>query len=180
MQFKLILLIAIMCLHFSTEVRGQEFKELIDGVVTVNSRTNVLGTTRKVVAIDLPRGARGFYWSVHVTKNGDGHIASRKILLDILTYKKKRGRYVARASNTLLGSSDSYFEDINIYLLETSSASSFKKRGNDDFAYYYGWKDVGDGARFIKASGGQTLYLGLHNTNISIGLKVYLQVVAVY
>ncbi len=166
---------------FSTQLTAQDFRAYFDGVVTVNSRTHHSMVNRKVIPIEIPSGAKGFFWSVNVNKRNTARRAVRKALLSQLLSKKNAGALIGAGMDAYIEYDQTRFEDINVYLLSgKSNCEKFLERMNRSYSYAEKWLDVGDGSRYVSASGPQALYLGLHNTNISVGLEVDLQIVFLY
>lgn len=176
-----ILCLLVISTVFSTRLAAQEFREYFNDVVTVNSRTHWSMVNRKIVPLKIPSGAKGFFLSVDVNKRNTPRRAVRNALIDQLWSKKRGGAFIGAGMKAYTEHDQVRFEDINIYLLSgESNRDKFLERMNYDFFYIEKWLDVGDGSRYVSADGPQTLYLGLHNTNISVGLEVGLQIVFLY
>ncbi len=168
---------------FTLTVSGQKvgLVEVYNNVLTINSASNWRGKTRITVPINLLKNAKGFYYTVSVDKRNTTRRASRKILLKLLTDKYEYKGDLADDAEIIIAKEQEKYEDINIYLLPSKTDSDlFQKRMNNDYKYLNKWEDVGDEVRFIPVDGPKTLYLGLYNSNMTLGLDVHLQVVARY
>jgi|GEM_PF-5081082 len=177
-----ILFIMVFFFFFNTEAQINSPKEIYKGTFTVNSVTAWRGKTRVAVPLQIPVNAKGFYYTVYVSKRNTYRPEARKVVFNVLADRLGTRSENADIADEIIMKEQGKYEDINIYLLPSEQDSQlFEKRMNYDFMALKEWKDVGEEVTFVSTeSTGETLYLGFLNTNSSLGLEVYLQVVAQY
>jgi len=178
----ILLFSAVFFFFLNVEAQNDSLKELYKGTFTVNSATAWRGKTRVAVPLQIPANAKGFYYTVYVSKRKTFRPEARILIFNVLADRTGTRPENAERANEIILKEQGKYADIDIYLLPSEADSQlFEKRMNYDFTALKEWKDVGDEVKFVPANDvGQTLYLGFLNTNSTIGLDVYLQVVAKY
>ena len=157
----------------------ESLKELVNDNVTVNSRTKWRGKSRKALRLDIPENARGFFYTLQVSKADSPLPAIRRLLLDAVAERQELSANISNRADIIIEKEQEKYIDINVFLLPSQEDSKlFEQRLNYDYKYLYKWEDVGDEIRYVPFKGPKTLYLGFHNTNPTIGLNIQVQVVA--
>lgn len=183
-KIKLLFILLILKIY-TLEVIAQQSKYLQtvfeNKLITINSASNATlqgGKTREVIEFNIPNSSKSWMWSIKVVKRGSPLGTARKSLVQIASnyYTPGTGIIVGRLVNDLVDNSLDTYKNCDVYILSSEDdAQKFLQQGNWNFKYLKEWKDVGGNGDYVPDIKGK-IYLGFINTNKTIGLDVYLDV----
>ncbi|ADB40000.1 hypothetical protein [Spirosoma linguale] len=172
-----ILLVFFYILSIQTVSFSQELVEVLSETFTANSITSMSGSTRNVAEVQLPRGSIGYTYRISVFKRGRVSIGNgllsllQSVPMSQLTIGANLAQYALSQND---GTQIDYFifttpDDKNAFYRKVdgnwSSCRSFLNRVNT----------CSHSDKCIN----ETIWFGFRNNNMSQGLDIHLEVVAI-
>ncbi|MGE0568439.1 MAG: hypothetical protein AB7O73_10860 [Bacteroidia bacterium] len=192
MKNKLII-ITLFCLPFFNFCKGQALKQIIEFLtkeankyetaqfstkdlvtktIVVNSASKARfsgGKTRDVVKISLPSGTKQWYYRITILDVNSTYSYQENETFNYLLKNKKAMSPYAPTN-----------ESIDFYILgHSGDVESFKKTGNNNFKSFKDYTRIGTNSFVGYCSVNQeNLWIGIKNPNMTVGLKVIVEVVS--
>jgi len=161
---------------FPDQSYSQKLVDIISEDIVVNSRTHVGGNTRNVIEVNFPQGTIGYVYRVSVFDIGDSHVSD--MLFDLLSQIPVKSIQVG-ANMLKFVANNHNGEAVDYHILTSEQEkTAFINKDDDKWSACESFLNrISTCASLNKCIAGK-VYFGFRNNNISDGLKVHFEIVA--
>jgi hypothetical protein len=165
------------CTLWANILLGQELVDVLDETLVVNSSTSITGYTRNKATAEMPNKVTGFIYRISVFPKGEASAGNS--LLDLLQE--------VGAPNIKIGASLVQFaiknndgESVDAFIFGSSNdMQNFFNKNDGYWSYCKSMPNRSSSCFSTRECMGRKVYFGFRNNNISQGLEVRLEVVAI-
>lgn len=172
------ILIVFICLcAFSLNTFSQKLVNVVGETITVNSVSSLSGWSRNKIEVPLPENTTGYIYRITSFPKNNVNITDGlfSVLKSIPLAEIKIGASLAEyAINNSNGSAIDYFIFTNI-----EDLNAFYKKDNANWSSCKSFPNVINVCRTSNECLNRTIYFGFRNNNITEGLDVHIEVVAI-
>jgi hypothetical protein len=160
-----------------TQVNAQKLVEVLHETITVNSTSAMSGYTRNTVEVQLPQGTIGYIYRISVFKKGGVSVGNG--LLDLLsTVPIAEVKIGANLSKYVVNNANGGAVDYFIFTNQEDKNAFYGKR-DDSWNSCKSYPNRVSSCLSSNECINRKIWFGFRNNNISQGLDVYLEVVAI-
>ena len=156
---------------------AQKLVDVLHETLTVNSTTSMSGYTRNTVEVKLPKGTTGYIYRMSVFKKGGVNVGNG--LLDLLSLipiaEVKAG---VNLSKYVVGNANGGAVDYFIFTTQEDK-SAFYNKYDENWSSCKSYPNRVSSCISSDECINRTIWFGFRNNNVSQGLDVYLEVVAI-
>lgn len=153
----------------------ERYVEVIRETITVNSNTSLTGYTRNTVEVNFRKGTIGYIYRTSVFKTGDVSVGQSLMNL-VKEIPDARVQIGAAFTEFVLANANGTAVDYYIFTTRTDADNFYSKEGTSACQSYPNRRS---GCYSSNQCLNQTIWFGFKNNNISQGLDVYLEVIAI-
>ena len=167
----------LLCLLYSfLQTKAQQYMPVTDETLTVNSATSLSGHTRNTVEVDLPSHTIGYIYRMSVMpKGGNGSFES---LFNVIKKIDPATAFTSSLMQYAIRNSENYAVDAFVFN-NTSDANEFYNKNDNNWSACKSMPNRSNVCLATKECLNKTLYFGFRNNNISQGLDVRFELVAI-
>jgi len=170
------LISVILFLFHSYASYSQKYIDVTDETLTVNSRTALLGNTRNITSITLPEKSIGYIYRVSVFPKGNADAANS--LFKLIRSVDPSTALATTLMQFSIKNNDGNSVDAFIFN-NTYDADNFYAKNDNNWSACKSMPNRSNCCFSTNDCINRTIYFGFRNNNISQGLDVKLEVVAI-
>ena len=177
MSQRKIFLIVVLALLKNVICFSQEFVQVLDQTVTVNSTTSISGYTRNTISAILPEKTIGYIYRISISPKGSNGQANDALFNLLKSYSPSSILFGISLAQFAVKNSNNTAVDAFIFD-NTFDADDFYTKKDNNWGACKSMPNLVNCCYTTKECIGKNIFFGFRNKNISQGLDVKLEIVA--